>query len=146
MSSTLLPEPTTSGLNWASPVAIFSKRMLDSGKFRIFYGVDLYADHHNTDEYKQALKLVGIERDYKLLRMSFDEALELFDDDYFDFIYFDRYAHTGEEGGNTFVDWFCKVKVGASSPATTITTIGRWLNGRLILSGKRSISNCRSQA
>ena len=90
----------------------FSKRMVDSGKFKIFYGVDLYADHHNINEYKQALKLVGIERNYKLLRMSFDEALELFDDDYFDFIYFDGYAHTGEEGGKTFVDWFRKVKVG----------------------------------
>jgi hypothetical protein len=90
----------------------FSKRMVDSGKFKIFYGVDLYCDHHTTDEYKRALKFVGIERNYKLLRMSFDEALALFDDDYFDFIYFDGYAHTGEEGGKTFVDWFHKVKVG----------------------------------
>lgn len=90
----------------------FSKRMIDSGKFKSFYGVDLYSDHHNTDEYKHALKFVGIESNYKLLRMSFDEALSLFDDDYFDFIYFDGYAHTGEEGGKTFVDWFGKVKVG----------------------------------
>jgi hypothetical protein len=90
----------------------FSKRMVDSGKFKIFYGVDLYSDHHNTDEYKRALKLVGIERNYRLLRMSFDEALALFDNDYFDFIYFDGYAHTGEEGGKTFVDWYRKVKVG----------------------------------
>jgi hypothetical protein len=90
----------------------FSKRMVDSGKFKIFYGVDLYSDHHNTDEYKSALKIVGIERNYRLLRMSFDDALALFDDDYFDFIYFDGYAHTGEEGGKTFIDWYRKVKVG----------------------------------
>jgi len=90
----------------------FSKRMVDSGKFKIFYGVDLYGDHHNTDEYKHALKFVGIERNYRLLRMSFDEALTLFDDDYFNFIYFDGYAHTGEEGGKTFVDWYRKVKIG----------------------------------
>lgn len=90
----------------------FSKRMVDSGKFKIFYGVDLYCDHHNTDEYKRALKFVGVERNYRLLRMSFDEALALFDDGYFDFIYFDGYAHTGEDGGKTFVDWFRKVKVG----------------------------------
>jgi hypothetical protein len=90
----------------------FSKRMVDSGKFRIFYGVDLYGDHHNTDEYRRALQHVGLEHNYRLLRMTFDEALALFDDDYFDFIYFDGYAHTGEEGGKTFVDWFRKVKAG----------------------------------
>ena len=90
----------------------FSKRMIDSGKFKIFYGVDLYSDHHNTNEYKHALKFVGLENNYRLLRMSFDDALELFDDDYFNFIYFDGYPHTGEEGGKTFVDWFRKAKIG----------------------------------
>ncbi|WP_041535895.1 class I SAM-dependent methyltransferase [Parvibaculum lavamentivorans] len=91
---------------------IFSRRMVESGKFRMFYGVDLYSDHHDTAEYVRALKHVGIEENYKLLRMSFDDALALFDDHYFDFIYFDGYAHTGEEGGKSFVDWFAKVKVG----------------------------------
>ena len=91
---------------------VFSKRMVDSGKFKMFYGVDLYSDHHDTDEYVRALKHVGVGANYKLLRMSFDDALGLFDDDYFDFIYFDGYAHTGEEGGKSFVDWYRKVKVG----------------------------------
>ncbi len=91
---------------------VFSRRMVESGKFKAFYGVDLYADHHDTAEYVHALKHVGIAENYKLLRMSFDDALALFDDDYFDFVYFDGYAHTGEEGGKSFVDWFQKVKVG----------------------------------
>ena len=90
----------------------FSKRMLDSGKFKCFYGVDLYEDHHDVGEYKRALQLVGLEKNYYLLRMSFDEALGLFEDAYFDFIYFDGYAHTGEEGGKTFLDWYEKLKVG----------------------------------
>ena len=90
----------------------FSRRMIDSNKFRKFFGVDLYEDHHNVVEYKNALKLIGLEKNYVLLRMSFDEACDLFDDDYFDFIYFDGYAHTGEEGGKTFVDWYKKLKIG----------------------------------
>jgi hypothetical protein len=32
--------------------------------------------------------------------MSFDDALDIFDDEFFDFIYIDGFAHTGEEGGN----------------------------------------------
>lgn len=91
---------------------IFSKRMVDSGKFKKFYGVDLYADHHDTEEYVRALKHVGLDVPYTLLRMSFDDALTLFDENYFDFIYFDGYAHTGEEGGKSFIDWYKKVKVG----------------------------------
>jgi len=91
---------------------VFSKRMVESGKFKMFYGVDIYSDHHDTREYLSALRHVGIEANYKLLRMSFDDALSLFADDYFDFIYFDGYAHTGEEGGKSFIDWYRKVKTG----------------------------------
>jgi len=92
----------------------FSKRMIESGKFKMFYGVDIYSDHHDTDEYVRALMHVGLETNYKLLRMSFDDALPLFEDGYFDFIYFDGYAHTGEEGGKAFADWYRKVKVGGT--------------------------------
>ena len=90
----------------------FSERMVNSGKFKKFFGIDLYDDHHNTTEYIQTLKLIGLDANYTLLRMSFDEAINLFSDSYFDFIYFDGYAHTGEEGGKSFSDWFCKLKVG----------------------------------
>ncbi len=44
--------------------------------------------------------------------MRFDEALTLFPDEYFDFVYVDGYAHTGEEQGQTFRDWFPKLKPG----------------------------------
>ena len=76
--------------------------MVQSGKFKRCYGIDLYEDHHDTKEYVSALSLVGIEENYSLLRMSFDDAIGLFEDNLFDFIYFDGYAHTGEEGGKTF--------------------------------------------
>lgn len=90
----------------------FSSAMVKSGKFKRFFGVDLYSDHHDMAEYKKALQTVGLDANYALLRMSFDDALELFPDEYFDFIYIDGYAHTGEQGGKTFFDWLPKLKKG----------------------------------
>ena len=92
---------------------IYSKRMIDSAMFKRFYGVDMYSDIHDTKEYISALKYIGIENTtYSLLRMDFDDALLLFEDNYFDFIYVDGFAHTGEEGGKTLIDWIKKLKVG----------------------------------
>jgi len=91
---------------------VFSQRMVESGKFSHFYGVDRYGDHHDVAEYKRALRHIGLESNYRLLRMSFENALDLFPDNYFDFIYSDGYAHTGEEGGQTLVDWYKKLKTG----------------------------------
>lgn len=82
------------------------------GRFSQFFGVDVYADHHNTREYLEALRSIGILAPYKLLRMKFAEALELFDDESIDFVYIDGYAHTGEDGGRTIFDWLPKVKIG----------------------------------
>lgn len=91
----------------------YSKRMVESNKFSRFYGVDVYSDHHNTNEYCNTLKLIGVNNPkYCLLRMDFENAYGLFDDEFFDFVYIDGYAHTGEEGGKTIVDWYKKVKVG----------------------------------
>lgn len=91
---------------------IYSKRMVDSGKFRLFFGVDAYGDTHDVKEYKEALKYVGIEANYHLIRAEFQEALDVFDDEYFDFIYIDGFAHTGEEGGQALIDWYAKLKMG----------------------------------
>ena len=92
---------------------VFSERAWNSGKFRQYFGVDMYADGHDTDQYKRALKRLGIMNPgYRLLRMRFDQAVDLFEDRSLDFIYVDGYAHSGEEGGSTFVDWYRKLKIG----------------------------------
>jgi hypothetical protein len=90
----------------------FSQRMVASGKFSTFFGVDMYADTHDVDQYKTALRHVGLIGPYKLLRMSFDQAYDLFEDESLDFIYIDGYAHTGQEGGETIWAWARKVRVG----------------------------------
>ena len=90
----------------------FSKKMINSGKFKFYYGVDKYSDHHDSKEYLEALKNIGFEKNFILLRTSFESALNLFEDNYFDFVYIDGYAHGGQEGGKTFSDWIKKVKIG----------------------------------
>lgn len=100
------------GIELGVAAGSFSARMMDSGKFKRFYGVDVYGDGHTVAEYKKALRTVGLNRNYHLLRMTFDQALDLFPDRHFDFIYSDGYAHTGEEGGQTLLDWYAKLKPG----------------------------------
>lgn len=90
----------------------YSRRLMETGLFCELYGVDMYGDHHDTREYIHALQNVGLGKPYWLLRMRFDEALDAFPDEHFDFVYIDGYAHTGEEGGQTLYDWYPKVKTG----------------------------------
>lgn len=108
----LLKHKKCIGIELGVAGGVFSKRMVNSGNFEHFFGVDMYADMHDTNEYKKALLNVGLMEQYKLLRMTFEEALDLFEDNYFDFIYIDGYAHSGEEGGKTIIDWSKKVKIG----------------------------------
>jgi len=90
----------------------FSRRMIETGRFDTFFGVDMYADTHDINKYKQALAHVGLIGPCKLLRMTFAEAYDLFPDDSLDFIYIDGYAHTGQEGGETIWAWARKVRIG----------------------------------
>ena len=112
--ASLLDGTKNIGIELGVARGIYSKRMVESGKFKKFYGVDIYGDIlHDTKEYGAALKYVGFENPrYCLLRMDFNSALDLFDDDHFDFIYVDGFAHTGEEGGKTLIDWIKKLKKG----------------------------------
>lgn len=100
------------GIELGVAAGSFSARMVQSGKFHQFFGVDVYGDTHDITEYKKALRTVGLRSNYHLLRMTFDDALDVFPDNFFDFIYVDGYAHTGEEGGRTLIDWYAKLKPG----------------------------------
>ncbi len=89
----------------------FSKQLIKSKKFKILFGIDSYSlNQHNLDEYKFALKKLGMFSNYKLINMSFENALDLFPDKSLDFIYFDGYAHTGQNYGQTILDWSKKIK------------------------------------
>ena len=47
-----------------------------------------------------------------MVRANFDEVLDCFPDNYFDFIYIDAYAHNGQEGGSILHSWWPKLKPG----------------------------------
>lgn len=107
-----LPPAGNIGIELGVAAGGLAARLVGSGKFAHYFGVDAYGDLHNIREYKKALQAVGLTSECRLLRMTFDQALDLFPNDYFDFIYVDGYAHTGEEGGRTLRDWFPKLKPG----------------------------------
>ncbi|MDJ0685764.1 MAG: class I SAM-dependent methyltransferase [Alphaproteobacteria bacterium] len=91
------------------------KFLLKNKQIGHLFGVDRYGDErgHNTDEYVAALRrLTPFLSKHSLLRMSFAEALDLFPDAFFDLIYVDGYAHTGQEDGKTLQDWYPKLKPG----------------------------------
>lgn len=89
--------------------------VLMEGEFKELYGVDRWNDHHSTSEYLGVLRGLNKQSNVNksvMLRMTFDEALPLFPDGFFDFIYIDGYAHLGQEGGRTLTQWFPKLKKG----------------------------------
>jgi len=91
----------------------FSEAILRHKNIAKLYSVDSWNDHHDEVEYCQAvarLSVFGVRS--VVLRSFFDEMLGMFPDGYFDFIYVDAYAHTGQNGGKYFYDWFPKCKPG----------------------------------
>tara|TARA_Y100000389_G_scaffold147641_1_gene146568 strand:- start:40152 stop:40784 length:633 start_codon:yes stop_codon:yes gene_type:complete len=109
---TLLERDNLIGIELGVAGGLFSKKMIKTGKFKTFFGVDKYSDHHDLNQYKSAIKYVGLLESYKLIKLDFNQALEIFDDQYFDFVYIDGYAHNGQRGGETICKWIKKVKPG----------------------------------
>lgn len=110
----LLPENAV-GIELGIAEGVLSERLLKHENIGFLYGVDMYAGDrgHDVEQYKRALRrMAPFQGRYSLLHMRFDQALDLFADESLDFIYVDGYAHTGEEGGATFHDWWPKLKPG----------------------------------
>ena len=93
----------------------FSHQIVKESQLSFLYSIDMWAGDrsHDVGQYKETLRLLMPFREKNTcLRLRFDEALDLFPDRYFDFIYIDGYAHTGEENGQTLRDWWPKLKPG----------------------------------
>lgn len=91
----------------------FARQMLQTGRFKHYVGVDAYNDEgrsHDVYEYQRALTNCGVFSELRLLRMTFQDALPLFPDGTFDFIYIDGYAHIGPEV--LMEDWWPKLGPG----------------------------------
>lgn len=80
------------------------------------YSVDAWAGDrgHGTDQYLNTVQRLRpfCSRNI-ILRAFFDDVLPIFGDNSLDFVYVDGYAHTGENNGSLFDQWYPKVKPGA---------------------------------
>lgn len=92
----------------------FSKCLLERTKnIKHLYSIDMWGGDrgHDINQYKRAIcNLSNFKEKNTIIKLKFEDALSLFPDDFFDFIYVDGYAHTGEENGKTFFDWWPKLK------------------------------------
>jgi hypothetical protein len=78
-------------------------------KFKKFFCIDKWNDRHDIREYYDALHRLNRENTF-VIRSTFEEAIDLFEDEYFDFIYIDGYAHKGQKNIETLFSWFKKLK------------------------------------
>lgn len=93
----------------------FSERLLRFPHIAHLYSIDMWAGDrgHGIDQYREAVMRLDPYRERNsVLKMRFDEALPLFPDGSLDFVYVDGYAHDGQLNGQTFRDWFPKLKSG----------------------------------
>lgn len=93
----------------------FSEALLANSDLGFLYSIDMWAGDrgHDVRQYCEAIaRLDKVRTRNAVLKLRFDEALPLFPDSHFDFIYIDGYAHTGEEQGQTLQNWWPKLKLG----------------------------------
>lgn len=89
----------------------FSSVLIKS-KLKELILIDKWNDHHNEKERQFTInRFKGNER-VKIIHDTFENASNEFTDGYFDFIYIDGYAHTGQDAGRTLDIWWPKVKSG----------------------------------
>ena len=91
----------------------FSTTLLKTSKLKILFSIDRWNDRHDYKEYLQASKVLSSFRERSvIIKLPFEEAVHLFANESFDFIYIDGYAHTGQDEGRILREWWPKVKVG----------------------------------
>lgn len=91
----------------------YSAEILRNPRVSLLWSIDRWSDHHDEAEMRRAqARLSEFGTRSNILRVTFDRARAWFDDESFDFIYIDGYAHTGQDGGKTIRDWWPKLKPG----------------------------------
>ena len=104
--------PNSVGVELGVASGYFSESLLLSGNFQTLYSVDVWADHHNEEEYRNVCLRLGQFGDRsKIFRNTFDETLQSIPDKSLDFLYVDGYAHTGTNA-SIILKWLPKMKNG----------------------------------
>jgi hypothetical protein len=103
------------GIELGVAEGVFSHMVLSNVPVNHWYSVDMWAGDrgHDDQQHKRAIqKLSEFKHKNTIIKARFDEAILQFEDNFFDFIYVDGYAHTGQESGKTLYDWWPKLKSG----------------------------------
>lgn len=101
------------GIELGVAAAEYSDQILKASNLRVLFSVDRWSDHHNDEECEFASRVLSkYGTRSSILRMTFDEAVSIFADRLFDFIYIDGYAHCGQDGIETLNAWWPKLKPG----------------------------------
>ena len=91
----------------------FSTTLLKTSNLKILFSIDRWNDRHDYKEYLQASKVLSSFRERSvIIKLPFEEAVHLFANESFDFIYIDGYANTGQDEGRILREWWPKVKIG----------------------------------
>lgn len=91
----------------------FSYHLLKHSNVKILFSIDRWSDHHDDKEYHGCLQTLAPFGGRSLVvRETFENAVLDVPDSFFDFIYIDGYAHTGQNNGRTLDDWWPKLKPG----------------------------------
>lgn len=91
----------------------FSEHLLQNSHLTKLFSVDKWDGEreHNLAEYYKAITRLNPYGDRSVvLRATFKEAFDFFPDDYFDFIYIDGFAFTGNR--EEILSWWVKLKQG----------------------------------
>lgn len=92
---------------------IYSEIILQNSKLKTLYSIDRWSDHHDEREYLGTCQRLSKYGDRSIImRETFSDAVSKFPDGFFDFIYIDGYAHTGQLNGQTLYEWYPKLKLG----------------------------------
>jgi len=146
-----LARPGGIGIELGVAEGDFSARVLAKRHFSHFYSVDMWAGDrgHNDAQYRRVLARLEQFKDRNtIIRMTFEETLPLFVDQYFDFIYIDGYAHDAQQNGKTLSDWWDKLAPGGIFAGDDYhpdflnnqKAIDRFIDSRKL---KLNIINCR---
>lgn len=140
----LLLEPGGVGVELGVAEGRMSDKILRRSELSFLYSIDWWSGDrgHDVEEYKTALRILDPHRARNsTLRLSFAEALDLFPDDHFDFVYVDGYAHTGEEAAPSRTGGPSAARA-ACSAATTTTRPSRWWWKRWTASAPNAACAC----